>query len=104
MSRQSSTDNLSRRISSNNPFRQDLAGPNPSFSLNRSSSSVHLSGSAFEEWVNKNKELIELSDEDEIPIRPLFPAQSRTGSDSNVNYGRYVYCNFSFDSVNALSG
>lgn len=80
----------SRRLS-NNPFRQDLTGPAPAFSLNRSTSSVHLSGSAFEEWVSKNKQLLELSDEDEdVPQRPAFPAQSRTGSDSNVNY-RYVY-------------
>lgn len=80
----------SRRLS-NNPFRQDLPGPAPAFALNRSTSSVHLSGSAFEEWVSKNKQLLELSDEEEGPQRPAFPAQSRTGSDSNVNYGRYVY-------------
>lgn len=76
---------------SNNPFRQDLSSPSPAFALNRSASSVYLSGSAFEEWVSKNKQLLELSDEEDIPRRPAFPAQSRTGSDSNVNYGRYVY-------------
>lgn len=89
MSRPSS--DPSRRLS-NNPFRQDIPGPAPSFALKRSTSSVHLLSSAFEEWVSRNKQLLELSDDDDdLPQRPTFPAQSRTGSDSNVNYGRYVY-------------
>lgn len=75
-----------RRLSSNNPFRQDVTGSSQA----RSTNLTHSSNSAFEEWVQKNKQLIELSDEDEPVVeRPKFPTQSRTGSDSNVNY-RYV--------------
>lgn len=73
---------LSRRLSSNNPFRQFEAPRNRG-------SSVQLSNSAFEQWIEKNKALIEDSDEErEVFVRPSFPTSSRTGSDSDVNYGR----------------
>lgn len=71
----------SRRISSNNPFRN----------LDSRQSSL-LSNSAFEQWVERNKALIEDLDEEHKPVlqRPSFPTSTRTGSDSDVNYGRYV--------------
>ncbi|KAM3123189.1 hypothetical protein ACQ2H7_003612 [Candidozyma auris] len=73
---------LSRRLSSNNPFRQFEAPRNRG-------SSVQSSNSAFEQWIEKNKALIEDSDEErEVFVRPSFPTSSRTGSDSDVNYGR----------------
>lgn len=76
-----------RPLSSNNPFR-----PTEPQARNRGAS-TQLSNSAFEQWVEKNKDLIEDSDEDRDPVyqRPSFPTSSRTGSDSDVNYGRYVY-------------
>jgi len=74
-----------RRISSNNPFRQDVTG-----SSNRSTGLGHSTNSTFDDWVKKNKQLIELLDDEDAPLaRPSFPGQSRTGSDSDVNY-RYV--------------
>lgn len=83
----------SRRLSSNNPFRQSEAAAASSSSSSRSRGvSSQLSNSAFEQWVEKNKALIEESDEerDQVYERPSFPTSSRTGSDSDVNYGRYV--------------
>lgn len=76
----------SRRLSSNNPFRQSEPQ-----TRNRGAS-TQLSNSAFEQWVEKNKALIEDSDEerDQVYERPSFPSSTRTGSDSDVNYGRYV--------------
>lgn len=75
-----------RKVASNNPFRLDVAGG----SVIRSTALAQSSNSAFEDWVQKNKELINMSDDEDLPPqRPKFPAQSRTGSDSNVNY-RYV--------------
>lgn len=93
-----SFDSNSRRLSTN-PFRASATpptGPLVGAHNNRSTSSVFLSNSAFEDWVKKNKTLIDLSDEEEPrpPQRPSFPTQSRTGSDSNVNY-RYVSIRFS---------
>lgn len=87
---------LSRRLSSNNPFRQFEAPRNRG-------SSVQLSNSAFEQWIEKNKALIEDSDEErEVFVRPSFPTSSRTGSDSDVNYGRYVYKFYLFCHRNSI--
>ncbi|PVH17307.1 uncharacterized protein CXQ87_000191 [Candidozyma duobushaemuli] len=73
----------SRRLSSNNPFRQSEPQ-----TRNRGAS-TQSSSSAFEQWVEKNKDLIEDSDEerDQVYERPSFPSSTRTGSDSDVNYG-----------------
>ena len=52
------------RFSSNNPFRQNLErASNGSFSLGRPDK-----GRAFEEWVEKNKQLLDDSEEEEEPI------------------------------------
>lgn len=73
------------RILSNNPFRQDVTG-----SSNISGGLVRSSNSTFDDWVKKNKQLMDLLEEEDLPLtRPAFPTQSRTGSDSDVNY-RYV--------------
>lgn len=84
----SSFDSVGRRMSSTNPFRRELANYERPL-ISRSASSVHLSNSAFEEWVEKNKKLVDLLDDDG-ELRPPFAAPQRTGSDSDVNYGRYV--------------
>lgn len=87
-----STDSFNRRFSSNNPFRQaspaPLASPVP---RPHRGSSLQLSNSAFDDWVEKNKSLIEDSDEEEnLYQRPSFPSATRHGSDTDVNYRRYV--------------
>lgn len=71
-----SHDSVGRRLSSNNPFRNATV-------------QLRESNLAFEDWVEKNKLLIELDDDDAPIQRPGFPSLSRHGSDSNVNY-RYV--------------
>lgn len=81
----SSYDSQGRRLSSKNPFRHASA----SSALSRESDSSRVSSSTFDDWVQKNKTLIDLSDDEEL-TRPKFPALSRTGSDSDVNYNRYV--------------
>lgn len=79
----------SRRLSSN-PFRQSPVVPHAPLSATPLGV---LSNLAFEEWVNKNRAFIDpQSGDDELPLqRPSYPSLSRTGSDSNVNYGRYVF-------------
>lgn len=81
-----SYDSVQRRLSSKNPFRPDPA-PRAEQPPSR------LSTATFDDWVQRNKNLIELSDEEETVelARPAFPALSRTGSDSNVSYSRYVF-------------
>lgn len=86
-----SYDSMSRRLSFN-PFRRESLGPKLSIHGNESAHSVHLNNSAFDEWVQKNKSLIDDLSDEEVQIfqRPSFPSLSRSGSDSNVNYDRYV--------------
>lgn len=126
----------SRRLSSNNPFRfmnnngngsnsnnnssGNLSRPN----MNRTASDRSTGNQAFEDWVEKNKVLIDISSDEENDeiynnhtkisnnkssnsnnnnnnynydqsndqfVQPNFPAKPvRTGSDSSVNYNRYV--------------
>lgn len=106
-----------RRLSSNNPFRPangssdlltDPASSRPTTTRNLSNNSVRSTNSqAFEDWVEKNKVLVDLSSDEEDTryymnpnqkdidfAKPQFPPKpTRTGSDSSVNYGkeRYVY-------------
>ncbi|CAH2352613.1 hypothetical protein CLIB1423_07S03554 [[Candida] railenensis] len=112
-----SSDSL-RRFSSNNPFRQQpFSAPQHS---NPSNGSIRSSNAAFDDWVERNKKIInESSDEEDgavtadtivnfygssiSPVKPnreelakpeLPPKPVRTGSDSTVNYAprmeRYV--------------
>lgn len=118
-----SSDSL-RRLSANNPFRQNNF--EPPRHINRSASSLGSGHStsqnqAFEDWVEKNKQLIEDSDDEDIyslpkpvdmnlnmnvtgeasrPVhynnysdlpRPSFPNTVRAGSDSSVNYSDNRY-------------
>ena len=114
-----SSDSL-RRLSSNNPFRiqqqqQQQQQQQPKYvapqQSNRSNNSVS-SPSNFEDWVEKNKQLIEISSDEDEPYRPVdmslnmkdttknnsgdlarpvFPHKPvRADSDSSVNYG-YVF-------------
>lgn len=78
-----------RKLSSNNPFRTSVAPAEPP----SRAVSAGLSNSAFDEWVQRNKQLIDSDEDNDFPARrPSFPTLSRTGSDTNVNYGtaRYV--------------
>lgn len=77
-----------RKLSSNNPFRTPTLPQDPP----SRAVSNGLSNSAFDDWVLRNKKLIDSDDETDFRVRPLFPTLSRTGSDTNVNYGttRYV--------------
>lgn len=85
-----SSDSFNRRFSSNNPFRQAsplLGSPAPPL---QRGASVQLSNSAFDDWIEKNRSLIEDSEEDDLYQRPSFPTATRHGSDTDVNYRRYV--------------
>ncbi|KAK6455117.1 uncharacterized protein RJT20DRAFT_136277 [Scheffersomyces xylosifermentans] len=114
-----STDSL-RRLSSNNPFRQHVEQPIGSSqiehptrtSLTLGSDRVPTPPTNFEDWIEKNKQLIDGSDEDDVyeePSRhhstghtsnsssgdfakPVFPPRPvRADSDSSVNYSsKYV--------------
>lgn len=79
-----SYDSVQRRLSSKNPFRPAPRAEQPP---------SRLSTATFDDWVRRNKNLIELSDEEETVelARPAFPALCRTGSDSDVSYSRYVF-------------
>ncbi|KAM9924791.1 hypothetical protein OXX59_004317, partial [Metschnikowia pulcherrima] len=82
-----SYDSVGRR-SSHNPFRQSslssVASPPQGV---RTTSSVTSSNTAFDDWVTRNRGLMsDSSDDEEVFQRPSFPTQSRTGSDTNVNY------------------
>lgn len=80
-----------RQLSSNNPFRLFVPQESPSRTVSRG-----LTNSAFDEWVNRNKQLIDSDDDSEFTaVRPAFPTQSRIGSDTNVNYGSERYVIFS---------
>lgn len=81
-----------RKLSSNNPFRTPKVPQDPP----SRAVSNGLSNSAFDDWVLRNKKLIDSDDENDFRVRPSFPTLSRTGSDTNVNYGsaRYVYFDF----------
>jgi hypothetical protein len=106
-----SADSL-RRLSTNNPFRQNFAAPRHS---NSSNGLIRSPNAAFDDWVEKNKKFIDESSDDEdnnenivnfhghstSPVkepeftRPEFPNRpARTGSDSTVSYAprleRYV--------------
>lgn len=108
-----SADSL-RRLSTNNPFRQNFAAPRHS---NASNGLIRSPNAAFDDWVEKNKKFIDESSDDEdinenivnfyglsssqSPVkepefaRPEFPTRpARTGSDSTVSYAprleRYV--------------
>ena len=88
-------DSVGRRLS-HNPFRQSslLSVALPPQGV-RTTSSVTLSNTAFDDWVTRNRGLMsDLSDDEEVFKRPSFPTQSRTGSDTNVNYSRYVFFYF----------
>ncbi|ODV78509.1 Pal1-domain-containing protein [Suhomyces tanzawaensis NRRL Y-17324] len=103
-----STDSL-RRLSSNNPFRQHQAQASyePPKLSNLSSLSLHSGErpSSFGDWVEKNKQLLDNSSDEEQPFRPVnmglkysplsredlgkpvFPPKPhRADSDSSVNY------------------
>lgn len=122
-----SSDSL-RRLSANNPFRQNSF--EPPRHVNRSASSLGSGHSAsqnqaFDDWVEKNKQLIEESDDEDLyslsnhvdmglnlnesqdasrPInghfnnlpRPSFPTTVRAGSDSSVNYSDNRYVSLLF--------
>lgn len=77
-----------RKLSSNNPFRTPTIPQDPP----SRAVSFGLTNSAFDDWVLRNKNLIDSDDEADFRVRPSFPTLSRTGSDTNVNYGtgRYV--------------
>ncbi|KAK6201494.1 Pal1 cell morphology protein-domain-containing protein [Scheffersomyces amazonensis] len=116
----SSTDSF-KRVSSNNPFRQSLESPTKVSTTIRqqyTSNSNHSNGSGshskahrhntppnFDDWVLKNKQLLDLSDEDDddddnygLSVnhrgdnynyrKPIPPKPVRTGSDSSINYGK----------------
>lgn len=115
-----SSDSL-RRLSVNNPFRQNNF--EPPRHVNRSATSLGSTSKnqAFDDWVDKNKNLIEVSDDEDIyslsnavdmslnmnvsddaprPAgyndynelpRPSFPNTVRAGSDSSVNYSDNRY-------------
>ncbi|EAZ63017.1 predicted protein [Scheffersomyces stipitis CBS 6054] len=107
-----STDS-SRRLSSNNPFRTSVQ-IEPAISRSSlsagSENRVSTPPQNFEDWVQKNKSLVDMSDDEDFYeatessngsannnsstdfARPAFPARPvRAGSDSSVNYGsKYV--------------
>ncbi|OBA19726.1 Pal1-domain-containing protein [Metschnikowia bicuspidata var. bicuspidata NRRL YB-4993] len=86
-------DSVGRRLSTN-PFRQ--------IGAQGAVLSTPLSNSAFDEWVQKNRGLMsDQSDEEEQQAfqRPSFPSQTRTGSDTNVNYSRTMSSNNPFASA-----
>lgn len=109
-----STDSV-RRLSSNNPFRQVDSRPvlsptsgsfyeHPRFATRSSGSlNIHsqLTTNNFDEWVDKNKQLLDIESDEEAGHEntfvdmgaPQFPHKvSRADSDSSVNYGNgYVY-------------
>lgn len=130
-----SSDSL-RRLSANNPFRQHNF--EPPRHVNRSASSLGSGHSAsqnqaFDDWVEKNKQLIEESDDEDLyslpnPVdmslnfnesrdnsrpandqfndlaRPTFPTTVRAGSDSSVNYSDNRYVFLKFLFTNDVLG
>lgn len=74
-----------RRLSSNNPFRQYELPTHTNHSTNSVSSKGK--GSNFDEWIQKNKELLDLSDDDE-PLQPINMNVSLNHSGNSSNSGR----------------
>lgn len=96
-----STDSV-RRLSSNNPFRlqESVVSPSRNSFYEQPRISTQSSGSlsnlgSFNDWVEKNRQLLETESDDEEEhrfvdmSRPLFPPKPvRADSDSSVNYSK----------------